>query len=88
MEGSLGFVKPRVRPHRCAGGDAGHSRVHRVRLLGFSRQDAGGRMVLMGLVSFPRWLHRWLWFAALYAAGVGTLAVVAYGLRALLKVLG
>jgi hypothetical protein len=44
-------------------------------------------MVLMGLVSFPRWLHRWIWFAALYAAGVGTLAVVAYGLRALLKVL-
>jgi hypothetical protein len=29
-----------------------------------------------------------LWFAALYAAGVGTLAVVAYGLRALLKSLG
>ena len=45
-------------------------------------------MVLMGLVSFPGWLHRWLWFAALYAAGVGTLAVVTYGLRALLKVLG
>src|ERR1700730_17386771 len=45
-------------------------------------------MVLMGLVSVPGWLHRWLWFAALYAAGVGTLAVVAYGLGALLKVLG
>ena len=42
----------------------------------------------MGLVRPPRWLHRWLWFAALYAAGVGTVAVVAYGLRALLKVLG
>lgn len=41
----------------------------------------------MGLVSVPRWLHRWLWFAALYAAGVVTMAVVAYGLRALLKVL-
>jgi hypothetical protein len=41
----------------------------------------------MGFVSFPRSLHRWLWFAALYAAGVGTLAVVAYGLRALLMVL-
>ena len=45
-------------------------------------------MVLMELLRIPRWLHRWLWFAALYAAGVGTLAVVAYGLRALLKVLG
>ena len=42
----------------------------------------------MGLVSFPRWLHPSLWFAALYAAGVGTLAVVTYGLRALLRVLG
>ena len=42
----------------------------------------------MGLVSIPRRLHRWLWFAGLYAAGVGALAVVAYGLRALLKVLG
>jgi hypothetical protein len=30
---------------------------------------------------------RWLWFATLYAAGVLTLAVVAYGLRALLKLL-
>jgi hypothetical protein len=39
-------------------------------------------------VGSPRWLRRWLWFAALYATGVGTLAVVAYGLRALLKVLG
>jgi len=28
-------------------------------------------MVLMALVSVPRWLHRWLWFAALYAAGQG-----------------
>jgi hypothetical protein len=42
----------------------------------------------MGLVSFPRGVRRWLWFAAFYAAGVGALAVVAYGLRALLKVLG
>jgi hypothetical protein len=30
-------------------------------------------------------LRRWLWFAGLYAAGVATLAIVAYGLRALLK---
>lgn len=30
-------------------------------------------------------LRRWLWFGGLYAAGVGTLAVVAFGLRALLK---
>ena len=41
----------------------------------------------MVLVRSPRWLHRSLWFAALYAAGVGTLAVVAFGLRALLKML-
>jgi hypothetical protein len=39
----------------------------------------------MGLARSPSSLHRWLWFAALYAAGVGTLAVVAYGLRMLLK---
>jgi len=39
----------------------------------------------MRLVRSARWLHRWLWFAALYAAGVGTLAVVAYGLRAVLS---
>jgi len=39
----------------------------------------------MGLGRSPRWLRRSLWFAAIYAAGVGTLAVVAYGLRALLK---
>jgi len=44
-------------------------------------------MVLMRLVRFSRWLRGWLWFAGLYAAGVGTLAVVAYGLRALLKLL-
>jgi hypothetical protein len=42
----------------------------------------------MGLARSPRWLHRGLWFAALYAAGVGTLAAVTYGLRALLQVLG
>jgi hypothetical protein len=41
-------------------------------------------MVLMDLTRFPGALHRWLWFAGLYAAGVGTLAAVAYGLRALL----
>jgi hypothetical protein len=39
----------------------------------------------MTLVRSPRGLHRWLWFAALYVAGIATLAVVAYGLRALLK---
>ena len=31
-------------------------------------------------------LRRWLWFVGLYVSGVVTLAVVAYGLRALLKV--
>ena len=44
-------------------------------------------MALTALARLPEWLRRWLWFAALYAAGVGTLAVVAYGLRALLKML-
>jgi len=44
-------------------------------------------MVLMAVMtSHPR-LNRWLWFAGLYAAGVVTLAVVAYGLRALLQAL-
>jgi hypothetical protein len=42
----------------------------------------------MGPAPSPRRLNRWLWFAALYVAGVGTVAVVAYGLRALLKVFG
>lgn len=42
----------------------------------------------MGRVRSPGWSHRWLWFGGLYLAGVGTLAVVAYGLRALLKALG
>jgi hypothetical protein len=42
----------------------------------------------MGLLRVPPRLDRWLWFAALYAAGVGTLAVVAYGLRALLNIVG
>ena len=41
----------------------------------------------MGLGSGPGRLHRWLWFAVLYAAGVGSMAVLAYGLRALLRVL-
>jgi hypothetical protein len=31
---------------------------------------------------------RLLWFAALYVAGVVTLAAVAFGIRALLKLLG
>jgi hypothetical protein len=44
-------------------------------------------MVLTQGVRIPPSLRRWLWFAGLYAAGVGTVAVVAYGLRALLKVL-
>jgi hypothetical protein len=44
-------------------------------------------MVLMSLARYPRSLDRWLWFAGLYVAGVGTLALVAYGLRALLKLL-
>jgi hypothetical protein len=39
----------------------------------------------MQLARGPGPMRRWLWFAALYAAGVGALAVVAYGLRALLK---
>jgi hypothetical protein len=43
-------------------------------------------MVLMEGERVPLWLRRWLWFVGLYAAGLGTLAVVAYGLRALLKV--
>ncbi len=42
----------------------------------------------MGNTRSPRRLNRWLWFVALYAAGVGTFAVAVYGLRALLKVLG
>ena len=41
----------------------------------------------MRLERVPGWMHRWLWFAALYTAGVGTLAIVALGLRALLKAL-
>jgi hypothetical protein len=44
----------------------------------------------MTLAHDPRRAHRphqWRWFAALYAGGVGTLAVVAYGLHALLKLL-
>ena len=41
----------------------------------------------MGFAAIPNRMHRWLWFAVLYAAGVCTTAVVAYGLRALLKVL-
>lgn len=32
-------------------------------------------------------LRSWLWFAALYLGGVGTLAAVAYGLRVLLKLI-
>jgi hypothetical protein len=42
-------------------------------------------MVLMEVVRVSPRLRRWLWFVALYLAGVGTLAVVAFGLRALLK---
>jgi len=44
-------------------------------------------MVLMAVMTSHRRLNRWLWFAGLYAAGVVTLAVVAYGLRALLQAL-
>jgi hypothetical protein len=44
-------------------------------------------MVLMGLVSVPGRLHRWLWFAGLYAAGVLTMTGVAYAIRAMLKML-
>jgi hypothetical protein len=42
-------------------------------------------MVLIRDADIPDSLRRWLWFAGLYSAGVGTLGVVAYGLRALLK---
>jgi hypothetical protein len=44
-------------------------------------------MVLTRGAGIPDAVRRWLWFAGLYAAGVATLAVVAYGLRALLKAL-
>jgi hypothetical protein len=43
-------------------------------------------MVLMPGASVSPSLRRWLWFAGLYAAGVVTLAAVAFGLRALLKI--
>ena len=36
-------------------------------------------------VKAPQRQRRWLWFAALYLASVVTLAIVAYGLRALIK---
>ena len=42
-------------------------------------------MVLRGGVRVRPWLRQWLWFVGLYAAAIGTLAGVAYGLRALLK---
>ena len=42
----------------------------------------------MKLATTPDRPHRWLWFAALYAGSVGTLAVVAFGLRAVLGALG
>ena len=35
----------------------------------------------------PGQSYRWLWFTALYVAGVGALAAVAYAFRALLKLL-
>jgi hypothetical protein len=41
----------------------------------------------MGLVRSRGRLHRWLWFVGLYAAGVCTLAFVAYGLRSVLMAL-
>jgi hypothetical protein len=44
-------------------------------------------MVLMLAVRVPPSMRQWLWFAALYLAAVGIVAVVAYGLRALLKLL-
>jgi hypothetical protein len=43
-------------------------------------------MVLMEAARISPRLRRWLWFGALYAASVVTLATVAYGLRALIKV--
>jgi hypothetical protein len=42
-------------------------------------------MVLTKGVPISASLRRWLWFAGLYAIGVLTMTVVAYGLRALLK---
>jgi hypothetical protein len=36
----------------------------------------------------PRhWFNQWLWFVGLYLAGVSTVTTVAFGLRALLKLL-
>jgi hypothetical protein len=35
----------------------------------------------------PRRPHQWLWFLVLYAAGVGTATLMAYGVRALLRTL-
>jgi hypothetical protein len=42
-------------------------------------------MVLMMNATVSPRLRQFLWFAGLYAAGVVTLAIVAFGLRALLK---
>ena len=41
----------------------------------------------MGIMIIPHTLREWFWFSGLYLAGVGTLAGVAYGLRAILMVL-
>jgi hypothetical protein len=42
-------------------------------------------MVLMEAVKVSTATRKWLWFAALYVAAIVVVAVVAYGLRALLK---
>lgn len=83
MGGRVTEIHPNISSHRNLGGDAGSARVQHLRLHRFPRQDAGQRL---GLI-LPHWIQKCFWFAVLYAAGVTTIAVVAYGIRALLRML-
>ena len=68
---------------RRRGAGAADPRLYRVGLLGVPRQGASRKRIsLMPSEPTPRPLaRRLLWFAALWLAGVGSVAILSYGLR-------
>ena len=75
--------QPDLHAGRRRGADPADPRLYRVGLLGVPRQgETRERLSLMASEPTPRPLiQRLLWFAALWLAGVASVAIVSYGLR-------
>src|SRR5207248_8100429 len=83
LAGCLAGEQPDLHAVRRRCTDPADPRLYRVGLLGVPRQgEAGKRISLMREAPDPPPLRqRLLWFVALWLGGVGTVALLSYGLR-------